>query len=70
MKVNFENKSYTLTQDAYACGAGSDSNFYAAHAVDDDGNDFMVYWLIDRPDAEDACDCVSDWDVVDHVESI
>jgi len=44
--VYFEGKEYYLSGEAYACGAGSDSDKYAAPAVDLEGNEYKVYWEI------------------------
>ena len=43
--VEFEGKTYTLTQDAYAENYGTDGavRYYAA-AVDADGNEYLVTW--------------------------
>ena len=67
-------KTLELTQDAYPQGgsfqvpggATYDGEWYEAHAVDSDGNDYRVIWTeVDwsADDASDACD----WDNPDYV---
>lgn len=68
----FEGKEYTLTQDAYyAEGRGQ----YTAHAVDEDGNEYMIYWNIVAEANEDGyyeCeeDEMCDWDEADEIEKL
>ena len=68
----------TLTQDAYISGgsfsvgtgvARYNGNWYEAHAVDEDGKEYMVYWTSvdwDNEDEGDACD----WDNPDYIRQI
>lgn len=66
MTVEFENKEYELTQDAYY--SNGNEGYYQAAAEDAEGNVYMVYWEIQRPDAdeEDCCD----WNEPSRVEFI
>lgn len=71
MKVNFENKEYTLTQEAYITG-NNENPYYEAAAVDENGEKYMVIWyILDNYNPEDgdegeACD----WESPSNVYSI
>lgn len=62
--VEFENKELTLTQEAFAdsdFSNGYESTVYKAHAVDNEGNEYKVYWtpvdnLDEITDESEACD--------------
>ena len=67
-------KTLTLTQEAYPQGgsfpvpggATYNGDWYEAHAVDADGNDYRVIWTeidLETEDASEACD----WDTPDYV---
>ena len=52
--LNHKGKTLTLMQDAYL----DTDNFYTAHAIDDDDNDYQIFWEIithDCDDQSDAC---------------
>lgn len=60
--ITFESKEYTLTQEAYMAGT-HDAPHFEAHAVDADGNEYMVQWDVrdnwrEMDDQSDMCD----WD--------
>ena len=72
--VEHKGKTLELTQEAYPTsgsfpvpgGETYSGNWYEAHAVDADGNDYRVIWTEvdrDREDASEACD----WDNPDYV---
>ena len=71
--VNYEGKDYTLTQEAYMAGT-HDQPHYEAHAVDADGNEYMVQWdvvdnwqeIAETGDQSDMCD----WDNPASVEAL
>ena len=69
-----------LIEDAYYGGYekrlrledGSDSiyvltDFYEAKAEDEEGNEYLVFWKITDPDAEE--DVICDWDNPTYIES-
>jgi hypothetical protein len=72
-EITNDGKAYALTQDAYPTGgsfgtddgARYDGNWYEAHAVDEDGNEYTIYWTRVNWDADsgDACD----WDNPDYI---
>ena len=58
--VNYNSKDYTLTQEAYMAGTHDQPQF-EAHAVDGDGNEYMVQWDVrdnwrEMDDQSDMCD--------------
>lgn len=60
-KVNYKGKVIKLTQDAYIAGSVDDTPYYEARGVDDDGNNYMIYWNIkegyeDHEDESECCD--------------
>ena len=59
--VYYKNKTYTLTQDAYAADPRNGVGVYQAHAVDADDNVFRVTWEITNTTTENA-DETCDWD--------
>lgn len=69
MTINFEGKTYTLTQDAYYSN-GNDGQYQAA-AVDKDGRTYMVYWnILEGHEDDENEDTMCDWDNPDEVTLI
>ena len=61
MKITFEGKTYTLTQDAYY--SNGNEGRYQASALDEDGNTYMVLWrILDGHEDDDNEDTMCDWD--------
>lgn len=43
--VNYEGKTYRLTQDAFVNNVGTSGEYaYYAHAIDDKGDEYLVTW--------------------------
>ncbi len=57
--LDYKGKTLTLMQDAYLDGDCDGNGYYTAHAIDDDDNDYQIFWEIINHDCEDqssACD--------------
>jgi len=64
--VTHNNKTLTLTQDAYMTSNGS-RDYYRAHAVDANNNEYYIIWDIVDADCDDesnACDWANPSDVI------
>lgn len=64
--VTHNSKTYTLTQDAYITGNGS-RDYYRAHAVDADNNEYYIIWDIvdaESDDESNACDWKKPSDII------
>lgn len=44
--IEFEGKTYTLTQEPYINGTYDEEPFYLANAIDDEENEYEVEWEI------------------------
>jgi hypothetical protein len=59
--VPYRDRFIKMSSQAQVC---DDGNFYEAHALDEDENEYMIYWPVinhnyhDGGDESDACD----WD--------
>lgn len=62
MKCEFEGKTYTVIQNAYI---SSNGKTYQAHAIDEEENDFLVYWLITKPNVEDENEACNWYEIHD-----
>ena len=64
--VTINSKTYTLTQDAYITGNGS-RDYYRAHAVDADNNEYYIIWDIvdaESDDESNACEWENPSDII------
>ena len=64
--VTINSKTYTLTQDAYIDSDGS-RDYYTAHAVDADNNEYYIIWDIvdaESDDESNACDWENPSDII------
>ncbi len=61
--VTLDGLTVTLTQDAYV---SDDSETYEAHAADDEGNVYKVFWRVICTDTDDQSNCC-DWDKPFHI---
>lgn len=72
MKIEFEGKNYTLTQEAYY--SNGNEGQYQASALDEDGNAYIVLWrILDGHEDDDNEDTMCDWDnpfAVELIDSI
>lgn len=55
---------HEIGEDGQVWATGVWDNWYEASAIDDDGDDYIVYWTIleDYDASEDAEDCACNWD--------
>lgn len=58
--VEYKGKTLSLTQYPYI-NYHNTKDYYISHAVDDEENEYMVYWNIINDNAEDESDCC-DWE--------
>ncbi len=70
-KINFEGKTYTLTQDAYIDGPAEGTPYYRAMAIDQEGNEYEVTWEVveNWEQIEDESE-MCDWDSPASVEKM
>ena len=64
--VTHNGKTFTLTQDAYITSNGS-RDYYRAHAVDANQNEYYILWDIIDADCDDesnACDWSNPSDII------
>lgn len=68
MKTTFENREYTLTQEAYY-NAGT--GMYEASAIGEDGKEYQVYFAtIEGHENDEWEDTMCDWDNATEVYEI
>ena len=76
--VNYNGKVYTLTEQPSFCGVQNkriddsiyvlDENNYSALCVDENENEFIVYWEVKNTKADEETCC--DWDNASYIEVV